>query len=214
MNEAQYVLELLNAIAWHHLAFVIAIIFICKFRNQISALINRTRKIGMEGLSADPIPDKQQEKIETNSEAAQKLLKLVGDSPVIIEQENRINEDLKSINADERVLVLTKYLAGTQILLAFEKIYAIIFRSQISILNMLNENRGQGMPVNSIDTYINIVKADYSETLGKWTNEQYLKFLYDSFLIMKEGDKIHITNLGIEFLAWMTREGRSQHKLL
>ena len=209
MNEAQYVLELLNAIAWHHLAFVIAIIFICKFRNQISALINRTRKIGMEGLSADPIPDKQQEKIETNSEAAQKLLKLVGDSPVIIEQENRINEDLKSINADERVLVLTKYLAGTQILLAFEKIYAIIFRSQISILNMLNENRGQGMPVNSIDTYINIVKADYSETLGKWTNEQYLKFLYDSFLIMKEGDKIHITNLGIEFLSWVAREGRT-----
>ena len=217
MNLAQYVLELLKAIAWHHLAFVFAIIFICKFRNQIAALIDRTRKIGRKGWLTDHIPDKQQDKIEAASEAAQKLLNLVGDSPVINEQENRINEDLKSrdiLNSDDRVLVLTKYLAGTQILLAFEKIYAVIFRSQITLLVMLNENRGQGIHIITVDTHINLVKADFPETLGKWTNEQYLKFLYDNFLIRKAVDNMHITNLGIEFLTWLAREGRTQHKQL
>ena len=52
----------------------------------------------------------------------------------------------------------------------------------------------------------------YPEALEKWPNEQYLKFLYDSFLIIKEGDNIHITDLGIEFLTWLAREGRIQHK--
>lgn len=216
MNLAQYVLELLEAIAWHHLAFVFAIIFIYKFRLQIAALIDRTRKIGREGLSADPIPDKQQDKIESDSQAAQKLLDLVDNTPVINDQVNRINEDLKSreiLIAEDRALVLTKYLAGTQILLAFEKIYTVIFRSQITLLEMLNENRGRGINIITVDTHINLIKADFPETMGKWTNEQYLKFLCDNFLIMKTGDNIHITDLGIEFLTWLAREGRTQHKV-
>ena len=72
----------------------------------------------------DQIPDNHQEKIEANSEAAQKLLDRVGDSPVINDQENRINEDLKKngvLNPDEKIMVLTKHLAGTQILLALRR---------------------------------------------------------------------------------------------
>ena len=78
MSWSQHVAELLKAITWIHVVFLLLL-----FKNQVSSLINRTRKIGKEGLSANPVPEKQQEKIGTNSEAVQKLLNMVGDSQLI-----------------------------------------------------------------------------------------------------------------------------------
>ena len=83
MSWSQHVAELLNATTWIHVVFLCAVFFKFLFKNQVSSLINRTRKIGEEGLSADPVPEKQQEKIGTNSEAVQKLLNMVGDSQLI-----------------------------------------------------------------------------------------------------------------------------------
>ena len=168
-------------------------------------------------MLTDHFPDTHQEKIETNSEATQKLLNLVGDSPVISQVEDRINEDLQTrgvTNQNDKVLVLTKHLAGTQILLGFEKMYDIIFGSQIALLNLLNENREQGIDIITVNAHINLVKADYPEILGKWTNKEYLDFLIINSVISKEDDRLYIKQLGIEFLAWMVREGRTTHKQL
>lgn len=216
MSWSQHVAELLNATTWIHLVFLFAVIFLFVFRDQVSSLISRTRKIGKEGLSADPVPEKQQEKIETNSEAVQRLLNMVGDSHLINKIEESIFIDLEDQNISDdtdKVKVLTKHLAGTQTLLAFEIIYGSIFGSQIFLLETLNEVRTQGMDTNAVYQYFDQVKTTHPE-LGQWSNVQYLKFLFDNSLIHHNDDKIYIMELGTEFLIWLTKNGRSKAKPL
>ena len=186
------------------------------FRNQVSSLINRTRKIGKEGLSADPDPEKQQEKIETNSEAVQKLLNLVGDSHLINKREESIYIDLENQNISDdtdKVKVLVKHLAGTQTLLTFEIIYGSIFGSQIFLLEKLNQVRTQGMDTTAVNQHFDQVKATYPE-FAQWSSVQYFKFLFDNSLIHHDDDKFYITESGTEFLIWMTKNGRGKVKPL
>lgn len=54
-----------------------------------------------------------------------------------------------------------------------------------------------------------------NETLNSWTEQQYLAFLYNWILINKgEDNNIHITNFGVEYLTWITRNGKSEDKPL
>ena len=205
--------EILKAITWHHLAFIFALVFIFVFRQPLSALIKRITKIDKGGLTAEASPETQREKTETGVEAVQQLLDAVGNSIVINEQEESIRNDLKakglSVEGDT-AKVLIKHLVGTQLLLAFEKIHSLIFGSQIFLLKKLNEVAGQGRTVEYVNNQIAHVKALYPEQLDNWTSEQYLGFLYSQLLIVRHGDQIHITNMGVEYLSWMVRNGRRE----
>jgi len=74
-------MEILNAITWHHLAFLFALAFIAIFRQPLSELIRRTTKIGKDGLSIGSDPDAQREKFDL--EAVQQLLDVIGNSITI-----------------------------------------------------------------------------------------------------------------------------------
>ena len=106
--------------------------------------------------------------------------------------------------------VLIKHLAGTQVLLAFERIHSSIFGSQIFLLKKLNEVAGQGRAEEYVNNHIDYVKEQYPEQLGNWSFEQYLSFLYSQLLIVRHGDQIHITNMGVEYLTWLARNGRRE----
>ena len=217
MSWSQHVAELLNATTWIHLVFLFAVLFLLVFRDQVSSLISRTRKIGKEGLSADPVPEKQQEKIETNSEAVQKLLNMVSDSHLINNLEESIYIDLEDRNISDdtdKVKVLVNQLAVTQTLLAFEIVYSLIFGSQIILLEKINEVRAQGMETNAVNQYFDQVKATYPEQLEQWSSARYLKFLLENSLIHHNDGKYYITESGTEFLIWLTKNGRSKVKLL
>ncbi len=84
----------------------------------------------------------------------------------------------------------------------------------MTLLNQLNEARQQGMLMDNVYALISSIRAHYPEALGQWTNDQYLKFLFDSNLILKNEDKLGITELGIEFLVWVNKEGRKKYKQL
>lgn len=173
----------------------------------------RITKISKEGLTAERTPEAQQEQSESSVEAVQQLLDFVGNSIVINEQECRIKSDLKAkgLSYDtDTDKVLIKHLAGTQILLAFERIHGSIFGSQIVLLKKLNEVSGQGRSIEFVDEHISGVKEIYSESLSSWSNPQYLNYLYSQSLIILLGEQIHITNLGVEFLTWMARNGRRE----
>ena len=137
----------------------------------------------------------------------------MGNSIVINEQEKNIIKDLKikglPVDGDtEKVLI--KHLAGTQVLLAFERIHSSIFGSQIFLLKKLNEVAGQGRAEEYVNNHIDYVKEQYPEPLGNWSFEQYLSFLYSQLLIVRHGDQIHITNMGVEYLTWLARNGRRE----
>ena len=205
--------ETLKVITWPHVAFLFAITFIVIFREPISHLIKRTTSINKKGLKAGPSPESQREQPETTNDAVQHLLSAVGDTIVINEQEGNIQKELegKGLSTDGiTVKVLIKHLAGTQLLLVFEKIQNSIFGSQIVLLRKLNEVRGQGINVEIVNRHIETAKESYPSELGDWTADQYLSFLRFYLLIIGQ-DQIQITNLGVEYLTWMARNGRSEN---
>lgn len=209
--------QFVETLAWHHLTFLFALVAIFVFRHPIADLIKRTTRIDKEGLKAELSPEAQREMTETSSEAVQQLLDAVGNSVVIREQEDAIRRDLVARGFSTEggsVLVLTRHLAGTQILLAFERVHGSIFGSQIFLLKKLNEVTGQGRSSAFVYEHIDHVKKLYSAQLGDWSYEQYLGFIFAQLLIVRDGDQFHITNFGVEYLTWMARNGRSESRPL
>lgn len=208
-------MEFLNAVTWHHLAFIFALTFIALFRLPLSDLIRRITKIGKEGVTAGSVPEAQREKADL--EAVQQLLDVIGNSIVISDLESQIRGNLnaKGLNSEsDAAKVLTRHLAGTQLLLSFEQIHNLIFGSQIFLLKKLNEVAGQGRPMTSVVAHIDLVKTTYQTELGQWSYDQYLEFLFSRSLIVRQGDQLHITNLGVEYLTWIARNGRSENNPL
>jgi hypothetical protein len=210
---AVVLVDLINTIKTEHLFFSAFVLFIFIFKNPISNLINRITSINKNGLIAESKPDSQREK--TDPEAVKQLLEMVGTSVLIQERESAIKQDLTQRHLDvesDTCRVLIRYLAGTQLLLTFVDIHNLIFGSQIILLKKLNELVEIGMTEDSIKGYINNVMAIYTTSFDNWTNDQYLAFLYIKKLIVRNGDLIHISHIGKEYLIWIVRNGQSENK--
>ena len=98
------------------------------------------------------------------------------------------------------------------ILLEFEQIYNLIFGTQISLLKKLNEVVGQGISEHEVQLYFSDVQENHKEEFGIWSLDQYLNFLIERTLILFKDGAYHITNLGVEYLTWMARNGKSENK--
>jgi hypothetical protein len=207
--------EFLTSLEWQHLLFLFAVLVIFVFRKPLEGLISRITSIDKTGVKTSAAPEAQRE-LE-KKEAAQELLRAIGDSIVLLDVEERIRSSLEEKGLEtegDTISVLIKHLAATQILVEFEQIYNLIFGSQIWLLKKLNELVGQGNPEDFVRSHFETVKELYKDQLGEWSLDQYLKFLLDRSLILYKDGNYHITNLGVEFLTWMARNGRSENKNL
>jgi hypothetical protein len=202
---------IIKAIGWPHLAFLFAVFFVLLFRKPLFGLISRITSIDKSGIKASQTPEAQRE--EQKKESVQQLLLAIGDSIVLQDIEGRIKADLqeKGLETDgDTIKVLIKHLAGTRVLLEFEQIHNLIFGSQIFLLKKLNEVAGQGKPIEFVANHFEHVKGLFPEQLGNWSLEQYLAFLIGRLLITTKGNIFHITNLGVEYLTWMIRNGKRE----
>jgi len=202
---------IIKAIGWPHLAFLFAVFFVLLFRKPLFGLISRITSIDKSGIKASQTPEAQRE--EQKKESVQQLLLAIGDSIVLQDIEGRIRADLKEKGLEtdgDTIKVLIKHLAGTRVLLEFEEIHNLIFGSQIFLLKKLNEVAGQGKPIEFIANHFEHVKGLFPEQLGDWSLEQYLAFLMGRLLITTKGNIFHITNLGVEYLIWMIRNGKRE----
>jgi hypothetical protein len=177
---------IIKAIGWPHLAFLFAVFFVLLFKKPLFGLISRITAVDKSGIKASQAPEAQRE--EQKKEAVQQLLLAIGDS----------------------IKVLIKHLAATRVLLEFEQIHNLIFGSQIFLLKKLNEVAGQGKPVEFVATHFEHVKGLFPEQLSEWSLEQYLAFLIGRLLVTTKGNVFHITNLGVEYLTWMVRNGKRE----
>ena len=196
-------------IRWPPIALIFSIVFIIVFRSPISAFIGRIRSVGKGGVTTDSSPEVQHEK--QRKKAVEDLLN-VGDSVVINELEQLIITDLSARDLEtegDSIKVLVKHLAVNQLELDFEQIHSLIFGSQISLLKRLNEVAGQGKPKEFMEDYFSSVQNTFEE-LRSWTLEKYLDFLFGRTLVTTATVNYHITNKGVEFLAWMVRTGHRE----
>jgi hypothetical protein len=207
--------EFIKALGWPHLSFVFGVFFVLLFRRPLSGLISRVTSIDKGGIKALQTPEAQRE--VQKKETVQQLLLVIGDSIVLQDIEGRIKADLKEKGLEtegDTIKVLTKHLAATKVLLEFEQIHNLIFGSQIFLLKKLNEVAGQGKPSEFVATHFQHVQSLFPEPLGAWTLDQYLAFLLSRLLITTKGNVFHITNLGVEYLTWMVRNGKTENNPL
>ena len=166
-------------------------------------------------MITSPAPEAQRKTQKT--EAAQELILAIGNSIVLRDVECHIRTDLvqRSLPVEgDTVNVLIQYLAAPKILVEFEQIQNFIFGSQIFLLKKLNEVAGQGQPREFIETHFQHVKELFQNELGNWSFDQYLAFLISRALIVVNNNTYHIMNLGVEYLTWIARNGRSENRPL
>lgn len=207
--------KIVAALGWPQITLIVSLVFIVMFRKKISELITRVTSIDRSGIKTAPAPEAQRE--ERRSEAVQELLASIGETIVLLEVEARIRKELQDKGLDtssDSVKVLVRHLAATQILLEFEQIHSLIFGSQIFLLKKLNEFIGQGRSSEYVENHFEHVKDMFSEQLGSWSFDQYMGFLRARALITQHGVVYHITNIGVEYLTWIVRSGRSDEKPL
>lgn len=203
--------EILAALGWPHFAFLTALVCVLLFRTQIGTLLSRITSIDKTGIKAEAAPEVQRE--EKQREAAQALLDAIATSIVLKDVEARIRKELadRGLEAQgDTANVLIRHLAATRILLEFEQVHHLIFGSQIFLLKKLNEVAGQGKPTEFVESHFTQVQELFPDAFREWTLEQYLAFLLGRVLILAQDGKYHITNLGVEFLTWMARNGRRE----
>ena len=205
--------EIIKAMSWPQLTFLFAVFFVLVFKKPLLGLISRITSIDKSGIKASQTTEAQSE--NQKKESVQQLLLAIGDSIVLQDIEGRIKADLKEKGLEtegDTIRVLIKHLAGTRMFLEFEQLHNIIFGSQIILLKRLNEVAGQGKPIEFVATHFENVKGLFAKQLSDWSLEQYLAFLVRSSLITTKGKVTHITNLGVEYLIWMIRNGKREDK--
>jgi len=206
----------LAALGWPHFAFLFGLIFVLMFRTQIGSLLSRVTSIDKSGIKTQSAPELQLED-HTRAEVAQELMQAVGSSVALIDVEGRIRAELsaKSLPVDtETSRVLLKYLAAATLSVQFEQIHSLIFGSQVFLLKKLNEVAGRGRPRADLQQHFEHVKNLYPDSFSDWDLDQYIDFLVGRSLIVDNDGVFHITNLGNDYLVWITRNNRPETRAL
>jgi len=202
----------MNYLAWPLVVFILGIITIITFKKSIERLIDRTQKVSKSGLETSQtiqiIGDKH-----TLSKAEQLLKEF--DNALIVKMEHEIVEWLEKAevkSSDEREKVLIRYLAGLTVTALFEKVYSLIYGSQIGVLQFLNSAGSKGVEINFIQPWFEQAAAREPEWYSGDTPDRWLSFLEVYQLITKTNTNIVITLEGREFLKYIIHQGYSLYK--
>lgn len=190
---------------------ILGIAFFFIFRQSIAALIGRIRSITKSGISTDPSQKAGTSERDPRAEAETLMRAL--DSALIREVEEGIKSDLgqRNLLGAEAVPVLVRYLAGMQIAMGFEESYRLIWGSQLNLLTYLN-TQSDGQPTEATRLFYTLASSQYPEAYDGYSFEAWLGFLRDHLLLREDGGRLRITVRGREFLAYLTRMGRTYAK--
>lgn len=200
--------------SWQQAALAIVFILVYKFKRDISALIDRIKEVGRDGVkfheeqkpveSTSPIPENTRIDSESSEKKRQKLL-------TIQHHIQSLNQYFigKNISAcEEKNEELSYYVADLYFMLRCERIYAQIYGGQITILKKL----AQGFEVQkaTINDFIEKNKKDGHKWFDSWDVNKYMEFLIQSLLVEVKADQYCITNFGRDFLTWMKSTGMTE----
>ena len=203
-------IQILDVLKWPLVAIIVSIVAILRFTPNIGNLIDRIKKISKEGIETEKVNQQThpQKKI-----SAKELLKLFNNK-LIQEVEERLQSEFEKIEhtPEEKEQLLMKRYASEVIAHVFDQIYNYIFGSHISALHYLNTHVGKLVDLNEVKLYYEEAKTKYPLLYNKYLFDNWLGYLENNVLILREGSNIGITIRGQEFLKYLISMGLTSNK--
>lgn len=204
-------LQILDVVKWP----LVALIGIWWFKKQLSELIDRVRAVnkgGVEFRDNTPQPTVAPDSPTPGDDQYEQMMQY-GHANLLPEAERLIDEDFRHrgiTRDDQKIDILRRHLAVTQIYLQFQDTHGSIFGSQIALLRDLNSVVLAGRNQEYIDNWANTVIE--REQFHGWTPNQYMTYLRDRNLVMfdEESQTWKITLLGQDYLLWILRENKPE----
>ena len=205
------VVEIIKAVAWPIAAVIIALVF----KAQLRGLLPRLRRAGPTGVEFDPADAQKTSTVEPTTTEPGKLKEFPGmiRTPAIERVERLLHASLAAktdIKPEEREPFLLRVLAQSQLEATFERVYGLIFGSQIAGLRGLN-TRGR-VTVDGAREFFKGVESLYADFYKAYGFEGWLGFLINNGLVTRNGDILEITDLGRDFLMYLTARRLPENK--
>lgn len=126
----------------------------------------------------------------------------------LVENESKINEFSDDAT---KFQALVKYSQALYLILSFERLYNIIFGSQLSLLSFVNSTDTQSKA--ELEVFYNNAREKYPDFFDTYSYDDYLDFLLSQELLIVNPDaSFAITWLGRDFLKYLVETGKTIHK--
>jgi hypothetical protein len=132
------------------------------------------------------------------------------DTPYIREQEEILRRELQGRGltdaSPDTMRVLTRSAAALWVVVDFERIYNLVYGSQLQILTHLNS-----VPRASeaeLRPFYDAAVSQYPDVFRAYPFEPYINYLVSQHLITQQGNTFTITVKGREFLTYLIRQGK------
>lgn len=136
-------------------------------------------------------------------------------SATVANWEQAIKAELERLNFPENDTqtfeMLVRQLATAVMIATFERLYRLIYGSQIDTLNALNTSGPQSPKIIEV-IFFDTAKSSDTTFYEDVTFERWLSFLLNQALIVRSDELLTLTLHGRDFLVWMVNSGLSQVK--
>lgn len=212
LEAAKVFVDFVRAIAWPLMIVGIAY----WFREQIKELLPRIRRAGPTGIEVDPAGQAGKQKAaEAETTVPGKLEEFPGiaRTPAIQHVEQKLLTEVSKLEEtqDKKIALLVRFLAQLQIEVAFERMHNVIFGSQILGLRRLNES-GSATIDEAREFFNEHAAQPFPELYSDYSFEQWIGYLLAVGLIVQNGNTIQITDLGRDFLIYLTAHRLTEQK--
>jgi hypothetical protein len=176
------------------------------FRVQIGRLVDRTQRIGRDGLHT--IGQQPSGEAKARPLSADELLDRKFADKLLLKAEEHYLRQLEDIpGSQERERALLRFLADTSWSWAFEKVYSAIYGSQIIALEFLNENR-VGVPTDALRVIHREAVEKYGKSHPSTDFNSWLRFLQNIGLTgLNAAGDVTISDIGRAFLGYLVQQG-------
>jgi hypothetical protein len=202
----------MELIVWPAIVLILGLVCIFAFKKSLERLIDRTQKVGKGGLEAAAAI--QAAEGQQPASKAEEVLKEF-DNELVVKREEEIQQWLQGFRlktTEDRERVLIRHLAVLSWVKVFEKVYSLIWGSQLGVLQFLNSVGPGGADTGVVRPWFDQAAAREPNLYAGDTPERWLGFLENQGLIQKAGPNVAITLEGREFLKYIIHQGYPLYK--
>lgn len=195
MEWVKLIVELIRILIWPGVVIMLGL----TFKDDLKKLIPRILKAGPTGVEFDA----QKQVVASTFTGELREIPGVVRTNTIAALEKKIHGELQVFNPEAHVDLLVRHLAQAQLQTAFERIYGIMFGSQIAGLRALVDAGGTVSRLDGVRFFNEQVESRPDLKNLRSNFDEWLRYLIRSGLVVDDGTKLSITDFGRDFLLYL-----------